>query len=148
MANKTYINSVTVQGFIGADAHPKELDGGKIVLNFSVATSRFRGEGEAREQFTEWHRITVWDKLAGSTGHLAKGAHVNVIGELRSREYNTAGGKVQTYDIVASKISSVAREEAVPAPQQPEPEPATPPAPTPEPPPPTKATRKRKEAAS
>ena len=80
MANKTYINSVTVQGFIGADAHPKELDGGKIVLNFSVATSRFRGEGSAREQFTEWHRITVWDKLAGSTGHLAKGAHVNVIG--------------------------------------------------------------------
>ena len=74
MANKTYINSVTVQGFIGADAQPKELDGGKIVLNFSVATSRFRGEGEAREQFTEWHRITVWDKLAGSTGHLAKGA--------------------------------------------------------------------------
>jgi len=64
MTNKTYINSVTVQGFIGADARPKELDGGKIVLNFSVATSRFRGEGEAREQFTEWHRITVWDKLA------------------------------------------------------------------------------------
>ena len=148
MANKTYINSVTVQGFIGADAHPKELDGGKIVLNFSVATSRFRGEGEAREQFTEWHRITVWDKLAGSTGHLAKGAHVNVIGELRSREYNIAGGKVQTYDIVASKIAIVAREEAVPAPQQTEPESATPPAPTPEPPPPTKATRKRKEAAS
>jgi single-stranded DNA-binding protein len=80
LANKTYINSVTVQGFIGADAHPKELDGGKIVLNFSLATSRFRGEGSAREQFTEWHRITVWDKLAGSTGHLAKGAHVNVIG--------------------------------------------------------------------
>ena len=147
MTNKTYINSVTVQGFIGADAHPKELDGGKIVLNFSVATSRFRGEGSAREQFTEWHRITVWDKLAGSTGHLAKGAHVNVIGELRSREYNNASGKVQTYDIVASKIDIVARE-AAPEPQQPEPEPATPPAPTPEPPPPPKATRKRKEATS
>ena len=146
MANKTYINSVTVQGFIGADAHPKELDGGKIVLNFSVATSRFRGEGAARTQFTEWHRVTVWDKLAASTGDLAKGAHVNVIGELRSREYSTASGKVQTYEIVASKIAIVAREEAVPESQQPGP--ATPPAPTPEPPAPPKATRKRKEATA
>ena len=103
MANKTYINSVTVQGFIGADAHPKELDGGKIVLNFSVATSRFRGEGEAREQFTEWHRITVWDKLAGSTGHLAKGAHVNVIGELRPAD--TASPAISTRPCLRPRLS-------------------------------------------
>ena len=88
MANKTYINSVTVQGFVGADAEPKNLDGGKTVLNFSVATSRFRGEGETREQFTEWHRIAAWGKLASTIGNVAKGAHVKVEGELRSREYS------------------------------------------------------------
>jgi len=112
MANKTYINSVTVQGFVGADATSKELDGGKTVLNFNVATSRFRGEGENREQFTEWHKVAAWGKLASAIGSVAKGAHVKVEGELRSREYNNENGKVQTYEIVASKIEVLAKQEA------------------------------------
>jgi single-strand DNA-binding protein len=110
MTNKTYINSVTVQGFVGAAAEPKNLDGGKTVLNFSVATSRFRGEGENREQFTEWHRIAAWGKLASTIGNIAKGAHVKVEGELRSREYDGSNGKVQTYEIVANKIEVLAKE--------------------------------------
>ena len=110
MTNKTYINSVTVQGFVGTHAQPKNLDGGKTVLNFSVATSRFRGEGENREQFTEWHKIAAWGKLASAIGNVAKGAHVKVEGELRGREYASASGKVQTYEIVANKIEVLAKE--------------------------------------
>ena len=112
MANKTYINSVTVQGFVGADATSKDLDGGKTVLNFNLATSRFRGEGDNREQFTEWHKIAAWGKLASAIGSVAKGAHVNVEGALRSREYTTDSGKVQTYEIIASKIEVLAAQEA------------------------------------
>jgi single-strand DNA-binding protein len=141
----TYINSVTVQGFIGANAQPKELEGDKAVLNFSVATSRFRGEGTEREQFTEWHRVAVWDKLAVSTGFVPKGAHVKVTGELRSREYTGANGKVQTYEIVARTIELVPRTTTEqPAPSQPpvpEPPPAVPQA---DPPAAPKAKRKRK----
>jgi len=110
MANKTYINSVTVQGFVGADAQPKNLDGGKTVLDFSVATSRFRGEGDGREQFTQWHRIVAWGKLASTIGNVAKGAHVKIEGELRSREYDGSNGKVQTYEIVARRIEVLAKE--------------------------------------
>jgi single-strand DNA-binding protein len=107
MTNRTYINSVEIQGYVGADAQPTNLDGGKTVLNFSVATNRFRGEGDNREQFTEWHKVAAWDKRASSVGTIAKGALVNVVGELRSREYTTAEGKVQTYEIVARKITRV-----------------------------------------
>ena len=110
MANKTYINSVTVQGFVGADAQPKNLDGGKTILSFSVATSRFRCEGENRKQCTEWHHIAAWGKLASTIGNVAKGAHVKVEGELRSREYDGSNGKVQTYEIVANKIEVLAKE--------------------------------------
>ena len=112
MANKTYINSVTVQGFVGADASSKNLNGDTTVLNFNVATSRFRGEGDNREQFTEWHRIAAWGKLASTIGNVTKGAHVKVEGELRSREYEGSNGKVQTYEIIASKIEVLAKEEA------------------------------------
>lgn len=49
-------------------------------------------------------------KLANTIGNVAKGAHVKVLGELRSREYTNDSGKVQTYEIVAHKIEVVARE--------------------------------------
>ena len=58
----------------------------------------------------------AWDKVANSAPKLCKGAYVRVIGELRSREYtNGDGAKVQTYDVVASKIETPAREAAKPA---------------------------------
>ena len=51
-----------------------------------------------------------WDKIANQTPELTKGAYV--IGTLRSREYASGEGKVQTYDIVASKIEILPRESA------------------------------------
>jgi single-strand DNA-binding protein len=107
----TYMNKVELKGFLGADAQPKELDGGKTVLNLSIATKVFFGQGDQRQERTEWHRVTAWGKIATSAPQLAKGAYVHVIGDLRGREYtNGEGSKVQTYDIVASKIETLARE--------------------------------------
>jgi single-stranded DNA-binding protein len=37
-----------------------------------------------------------------------KGAHVCVEGELRSREYESQGAKIRTYDIVASSVKTSA----------------------------------------
>ena len=109
----TYTNKVELKGFLGAAAAPKTLDGGKTVLNFSVATKMIWGKGDQRQERTEWHRVTAWNGTASRTGELAKGAYVHVIGELRSREYTNGDGvKVQTYDIVASTIETLAREAA------------------------------------
>jgi len=55
----TYTNKVELKGFLGAAAAPKTLDGGKTVLNFSVATKIIRGKGDQRQERTEWHRVTV-----------------------------------------------------------------------------------------
>jgi single-strand DNA-binding protein len=112
MTINTYMNRVELKGFVGADAAPKNLNGGKIVLNFSLATNRFQGESENRKQFTEWHRVAAWGKLATAIGAVAKGMHVNVVGELRGREYTSDSGKVQTYEIVANKIDILAKAQA------------------------------------
>ena len=107
----TYTNKVELKGFLGAEAQARNLDSGKTVLNFSLATKVIFGKGADRTERTEWHRITAWDKIATATPALAKGAYVRVIGELRSREYtNAEGTKIQTYDVVASKIETLARE--------------------------------------
>ena len=57
----TYTNKVELKGFLGAAAAPKTLDGGKTVLNLSVATKIIRGKGDQRQERTEWasrHRGT------------------------------------------------------------------------------------------
>jgi single-strand DNA-binding protein len=109
----TYMNQVELKGFVGADAHTKTLDGGKTVLNFSLATKTSWGTGQDRKERSTWHRITAWDGVANAMPELAKGAYLHVVGELRSREYtNGDGANVQTYDIVASKIEALAREAA------------------------------------
>jgi single-strand DNA-binding protein len=109
----TYMNTVELKGFLGADAQPKNLDGGKTVLNLSVATKVFFGKDDERQERTEWHRVTAWGKIATNAPQLSKGAYLHGIGELRSREYtNGEGAKVQTYEIVASKIETLPRENA------------------------------------
>jgi single-strand DNA-binding protein len=119
----TYMNKVELKGFLGADAQPKSLDGGKTVLNFSLATKIVWGKGDERQERTEWHRVTAWDKVANQAPELTKGAYVHVIGTLRSREYSNGEGKVQTYDVVASKIEILPRDAAQ---AQPEAAPETP----------------------
>ncbi len=99
-----YRNNVELIGFLGSDAEGKTTPNGKAVTNLSLATkTSYLKDGE-RQQRTEWHRITCWGKLAEYAGGFRKGAQIHVEGELRSREYETEGVKVRTYDIVASAI--------------------------------------------
>jgi single-strand DNA-binding protein len=44
------------------------------------------------ESRTEWHRCTVWGKLTEFASKLEKGAHVQIEGELRYREYKQDRG--------------------------------------------------------
>src|SRR5262249_39173764 len=101
---KMYRNNVELIGFLGSDAEAKTTPNGKTVTNLSLATkTSYLKDGE-RQQRTEWHRVTCWGKLAEYAAAFKKGAHICVEGELRSREYETDGAKVRTYDIVASAI--------------------------------------------
>ena len=55
---------------------------------FSLATkTSWKNDAGGWESRTEWHRCFAFGKLADFAGTLAKGAHVAVEGELRTREY-------------------------------------------------------------
>ena len=59
----------------------------------SVATkSSWKNSEGGYDSRTEWHRCTVWGKLADFAGKLEKGAHVQVEGELRYREFKVDRG--------------------------------------------------------
>jgi hypothetical protein len=83
-----YLNRLTLIGFIGGDAETKTISNGSTFTAFSVATQRsWKNSEGAWESRTEWHRCVSFGKLADFAATLKKGAHVQVEGELRGREY-------------------------------------------------------------
>jgi single-strand DNA-binding protein len=88
-----YQNRISLIGFVGNDAQLKTTKNGASVAILSVATkSSWKNSNGDYESRTEWHRCTVWGKLTEFAGKLQKGAHVQVEGELRYREYKQDGG--------------------------------------------------------
>jgi len=99
-----YLNHVELIGFTGSDAETKTTANGKTVTTFSIATKTSYTKDGERQERTEWHRIQAWGKLGKYAAAFKKGSQIRVEGELRSREYESNGTKVRTYDIVASSI--------------------------------------------
>lgn len=88
-----YQNRISLIGFIGNDVQLRSTKNGVSVAVLSLATksSWKNGNGEYDSR-TEWHRCTAWGKLAEFAGKLEKGAHVQIEGELRYREYKQDRG--------------------------------------------------------
>ena len=83
-----YQNKVTLIGFLGNDAEVRTNDN-RSFTTLSLATkSSYKKDGQYISH-TEWHRCVVFGKLTEFAGTLKKGAHLQVEGELRSREYET-----------------------------------------------------------
>jgi single-strand DNA-binding protein len=84
-----YQNNVTLIGFLGNDAEVRTATNDRSFTTFQVATKSSYKDKQSGEyvSHTEWHRCVVFGGLSKFAGTLAKGAHVQVVGELRSREY-------------------------------------------------------------
>lgn len=100
------INKVIIVGRLGKDPEVKTLSMG-TVANFPVATSEsWIDKNGQKQEKTEWHRVTVWGKLAEICGkHLAKGKQVYVEGKLQTRQWeDQQGQKRYTTEIVALTV--------------------------------------------
>ena len=58
------------------------------VTTLSLATKSSYKKDDKYISHTEWHRCVVFGKLSEFAKTLTKGAHIQVEGELRSREYD------------------------------------------------------------
>lgn len=90
-------NSVKLIGHIGADPEVKRLDGGKIVANFSLATSdNYKNARGEKVTNTQWHRIVAWGKTAEIVEKYAKkGTEIAVHGKLEYRNYEDKEGVIR-----------------------------------------------------
>ena len=99
------LNRLTLIGFVGSDAEGKTNSRGSAYTVFSVATkTSWKNTDGAWESRTEWHRCVANGKIAGFAATLKKGAHVQVEGELRSREYEKDG---VTQKIFECRVGSI-----------------------------------------
>jgi single-strand DNA-binding protein len=107
-----YQNKVTLIGFLGSDAEVRTNDN-RSFTTLSLATkSSYKKDGKYISH-TEWHRCVVFGKLAEFAGTLKKGAHLQVEGELRSREYDSkkAGTKQTIWEIRLNSVLKLDRAE-------------------------------------
>ena len=102
------VNRVILIGNLGRDPETRFLPSGAAVCEFSIATSeKFKGRDGQMQERTEWHRITVFGKMAEVCGkYLEKGRPVYIEGSIRSEEYEAkdGSGKKRSYKIVAQSV--------------------------------------------
>ena len=89
------VNKVIIIGNLGKDPEVRYLASGSAICSITVATSRQwkdKTSGERQEE-TEWHRITFFDRMAEIAGeYLKKGRPVYVEGRLKTRKYTDKEG--------------------------------------------------------
>jgi single-strand DNA-binding protein len=100
-------NKVQLIGNVGNDPEIKTFDGGKKVVNFTLATNESykNDKGEKVEQ-TEWHRISAWGNTAEIIEKfVTKGKEIAIEGKLTHRSYDDKNGeKRYITEVVASDV--------------------------------------------
>ncbi|EGR5926756.1 single-stranded DNA-binding protein [Vibrio parahaemolyticus O5:K30] len=90
------VNKVILVGNLGGDPEVRYMPNGGAVANITIATSeswRDKATGEQREK-TEWHRVTLYGKLAEVAGeYLRKGSQVYIEGQLQTRKWQDQQGQ-------------------------------------------------------
>ncbi|MFD0862876.1 single-stranded DNA-binding protein [Sungkyunkwania multivorans] len=88
-------NKVQLIGNLGMDPEVIELDSGKKLAKFSIATNEsYRNKSGEVVKETQWHNVVAWGKTAEIIEkYLAKGNEVAIEGKLTNRSYETKEGE-------------------------------------------------------
>lgn len=102
------VNKVIILGNVGKDPETRYMTNGEAVTNITVATSetwKDKASGEKQEK-TEWHRVTLYKRLAEVAGeYLKKGSQVYIEGRIETRKWLDKEGKDRySTEIIANEM--------------------------------------------
>lgn len=102
------VNKVIIIGNAGRDAEQRFMPNGEAVANVALATTeswKEKGTGKKKE-YTEWHRIIFYRKLAEIAGeYIKKGSLVYIEGRLKTNKWTDKDGNERyTTEIIADKM--------------------------------------------
>jgi single-strand DNA-binding protein len=110
MASAFSLNRVELIGNLGQDPEMKTTPQGVSYCTFSVATTEsYKGQDGNWIENTDWHSVTLWDRLAERAAkNLKKGSKVYIEGRLKHRSYEKDGVTRYVTDIRADNFISMA----------------------------------------
>ena len=103
----TVKNNVKLIGNVGVTPIITELDSGKKVARFSLATNEtFKNSNGEKQTKTNWHNLVAWGKAAEIVqNYVDKGKEIAIDGKLVSRSYETKENeKRYITEIIVSEI--------------------------------------------
>lgn len=99
------INKVILVGNVGRDPDVQTTNGGTKVAHLSLATSRRIPRESNFEERTEWHRLTLWNKLAQlAEEYVRKGDRLYVEGRMEYGSFDKNGLTIPTAEIHVREI--------------------------------------------
>ncbi len=100
-------NKVQLIGNLGNDPEIIELDNGKKLAKFSIATNESyrNAQGEVIKD-TQWHNVIAWNKTAEIVEkYVTKGKEIAVEGKLTNRSWeDKEGNKRYTTEVVVNEL--------------------------------------------
>ncbi len=94
------VNKIILVGNAGRDPDVQTTSGGTRVAHVSLATSRRIPRDGSVEERTEWHRLTLWDRLAEiAEDHVRKGDRLYVEGRMEYDSFERDGVTVPTAEV-------------------------------------------------
>lgn len=101
------LNKVQIIGRLGKEPEIRYMPSGKAVASLSVATTdKWKGQDGEKQERTEWHRVSAFDKLAEiMERYLTKGSQVYIEGKLQTRKWQDKDGSDRySTEIIAQQM--------------------------------------------
>jgi single-strand DNA-binding protein len=100
------VNKVILLGNVGQAPEVKSSGNGTLRASISLATNERRKVGENWEDFTEWHRVVFFGRLAEIVrDYVGKGSKLYIEGKLRTHKWDENGSTRYSTNIVADDVS-------------------------------------------
>ena len=111
------VNKIILVGNVGQDPDIQETGNGTKVAHFSLATNRrTNGSGEEPQEQADWHRLTLWNRLAQfAQDYVSKGDRIYVEGRLEYDSYERDGVSIPTADVNVRELVLLSPRQAVEA---------------------------------
>jgi single-strand DNA-binding protein len=101
------VNKVILIGNLGRDPEIRYMPSGDALATLSVATTdSWKDKSGEKQERTEWHRVSMFGRLAEIAGeYLKKGSQVYIEGRIQTRKYTDKdGAEKYSTEIVANEM--------------------------------------------
>jgi single-strand DNA-binding protein len=99
------VNKIILVGNVGRDPDIQQTKNGTKVAHFSLATNRRLPAGSEPQERTDWHRLTMWNRLAQfAEDYIKTGDRIYVEGRLEYDSYERDGVSIPTADVTVHEV--------------------------------------------